>query len=175
MEASNITWWSDGYNCSFYYPTPFLPSGLSGWRGQRGERSVTHGVAEPGPGQYSAAIGRSLGNTGLSLADTGDHLLSHLLGSKVHYGLTARSGGNILLSGVICNFLERSALERVILTWWIIFPMTILRCGNDHILFPEWIQRICLRVHLDAAHITHKPFAAGCCPWLPRTRDHQSQ
>ena len=35
---------------------------------------------------------------GLSLADTADHLMSHLLGSKVHYGLTARPGGNILAS-----------------------------------------------------------------------------
>ena len=136
MEASNITWWSDGHNPSFYSPAPFLPSGLSGWRGQQGERSVTRGVAEPGPGQYSALIGRSLGNTGLSLADTADHLLSHLLGSKVHYGLTARPGGTILLSRVICNFLEDHHLKEWLETWWIIFPMTILKCGNDHILIP---------------------------------------
>ena len=131
MEASNITWWYDGHNPSFYSPAPFLPSGLSGWRGQQGERSVTRGVAEPGPGQYSALIGRSPGNTGLSLADTADHLLSHLLGSKVHYGLTARPGEYIPLSRVICTFLEDHHLKE-----WLWDLMN--NNSNDNIKMWKW-------------------------------------
>ena len=66
LKHNMMIWWLQ-YNF-FYYPTPFLPSGLSGWRGQRRDRSVTHGVAEPGAGemltsdwssrvQYSPLIG----------------------------------------------------------------------------------------------------------------------
>ena len=89
----------------FYSATPFLPeSGLSGWRGQQGERSVTRGVAEPGAGECPAVIGRSRDNTRLSLADIADHLLSHLLGSKVHYGHTPGRGVIFPLLGDIALF-----------------------------------------------------------------------
>ena len=95
VEALNITRCYDGYNCIFYLATPFLPSGLSGWRGQCGDRSVTREWRSQGRETRDSDWSEP-GNAGLSLADTADHLMSHLLGSKVHYGLTARPGGHIL-------------------------------------------------------------------------------
>ena len=132
VEALNITRWSDGYNCIFYLATPFLPSGLSGWRGQCGDRSVTREWRSQGRETRDSDWSEP-GNTGLSLADTADHLMSHLLGSKVHYGLTARPGGNIIASrgsnGVVWYFLERSGPSRV--TWDLrLLNETVLRCDQ---------------------------------------------
>ena len=135
MEALNITWWSDGYNCIFYLPTPFLPSGLSGWRGQRGDRSVTREWRSQGR-ETRESDWSEPGNSGLSLADTIDHLMSHLLGSKVHYGLTASPGGNILAFRGSVLFSWKAPFR---VTWDIRLlyqNITVLRCDHQTMSWP---------------------------------------
>ena len=109
----------------FYSATPFLPeSGLSGWRGQQGERSVTHGVAEPGagempgcdwsePGQYSPLVGWHSWPPFVTLARLQSALWTH-----------TRPGGHIPANWWYCNLHLRSSI-------WIYTRLTRIGTLND--------------------------------------------